>query len=116
MDKILISDLEVFYSVGVTEDERATPQRLLLEVEMDRDLRLAASRDDLADTIDYQAVAQRLLHFGNERHWQLIETIAADIAQMILEDYRPKTVTVEVKKFPLAQAQYVSVRITRPQT
>jgi 7,8-dihydroneopterin aldolase/epimerase/oxygenase len=114
MDQILISDLEVWYAVGVTEDERAKPQRLLLGIAMDRDLRMAASRDDLADTIDYQAVAQRLLHFGDDRHWQLIETIAADIAQMILEDYRPKAVTVEVKKFPIAQAQYVSVRITRP--
>lgn len=113
MDKIKITDLEVFYQVGVTEAERARPQRLLLTVEMGHDFSSAMTRDDLAETIDYFSVSQRLLRFGDGCHWQLIETLAGDIAAMVLEDFRPKSVSVEVKKFVIPQAAHVSVRIER---
>ena len=114
MDTIIISDLEVFYQVGITEAERAKPQRLLLTVEMAHDFKAAAARDDLAETIDYAALSERLLHFGDDCHWSLVETLAADLAAMILEDFSPKQVSVEVKKFSIPQARYVGVRVTRP--
>jgi dihydroneopterin aldolase len=113
MDTICISDLEVFFQVGVTEQERARPQRLLVSVEMRHDLSTAAGRDNLADTIDYAAVADRILHFGNGCHWELIETLAAEIAAMVLEEFSPRHVSVEVKKFVIPQAAHVSVRLTR---
>ena len=114
MDKIIITDLEVSYRVGVTEQERALPQRLLLTVEMSHDFKTAATRDNLAETIDYAAVSERLLHFGDDSHWELIETLATDLAAMILEDFSPKQVSVEVKKFSIPQARHVAVRVTRP--
>ena len=113
MDKIRITDLEVFYQVGVTDEERAKPQRLLLSVELEHDFTSAISRDNLAETIDYYAVSQRLLKFGDGCHWQLIETLAADIAAMILDEYLAKTVGVEVKKFVIPQAAHVSVSLRR---
>jgi dihydroneopterin aldolase len=48
-------------------------------------------------------------------HWKLIETLAVDLAQMILEDFGPRRVTVEVKKFIIPQARQVSVRVARDQ-
>jgi len=114
MDKIIISELEVFYQVGITEAERAKPQRLLLTVEMAHDFKAAAARDDLAETIDYAALSEWLLRFGEGSHWALIETLAADLAAMILDRFSPKQVTVEVKKFSVPQARYVAVRVTRP--
>ena len=113
MDTITISDLEVFYSVGVPDEERAKPQRLLLTIEMQHDFSGAASEDELGGTIDYFAVSQRLLKFGDGIHWKLIETLAVDIAQMLLEDFGARAVTVEVKKFILPQARHVAVRLTR---
>ena len=113
MDTITISDLEVFYCVGVPDEERAKPQRLLLTVEMEHDFRTAAMEDELADTIDYHAVSQRLRAFGDGVHWRLIETLAVDIAQMILDEFGPRAVTVEVKKFILPETRYVSARVTR---
>jgi len=106
--KISIVDLEVFYRVGVPAAERVKPQRLLLTVEMMFDFSAAAGSDDIHDTIDYFAISQRLLKFGEERSWKLIEKLAADIADMILAEFEPQSVTVEVKKFPLADARYVS--------
>jgi dihydroneopterin aldolase len=114
MDQIIISDLEVFARVGVPEAERAKPQRLLLTVEMSHDFKTAEASDDLADTINYDAVAKRLVGFGEGRSWKLIEKLAADIATLLLSEFSPKTVSVEVKKFIISQARYVAVRLIRP--
>jgi FolB domain-containing protein len=112
MDLIAIRDLTVFFNIGVPDGERAQPQRLLLTVEMERDFSRVG--DALDRTIDYQAVSRRLLDFGRGRSWKLIETLAVDLAEMILREFQPSRVTVEVKKFILPQARHVSVRVTRP--
>jgi len=113
-DTIIISDLEVSYQVGVTKEERSKPQRLLLTLELSADFDSAVDRDELDKTIDYNEVSQRLLRFGKGREWRLIETVAADVAAMVLKEFRPKTVSVEVKKFIIPQARHVAVRLTRP--
>jgi dihydroneopterin aldolase len=113
--KISIVDLEVFYRVGVPDAERAKPQRLLLTVEMESDFTAAAKSDSIADTIDYFAVSQRLLKFGEDREWKLIEKLAADICEMILSEFNPQSVSVEVKKFVIPQAKFVSVSLTKRQ-
>ena len=94
MDKIIINELEVFYRIGVSEEERAAPQRLLISVEMTRDVSAAAAADDLTKTIDYYSVARRLLGFGQGRSWKLLERLAADIAGLILAEFTPDSVSV----------------------
>lgn len=110
MSQISIVDLEVFYRVGVPDAERAQPQRLLLTVELVSDFTAAAKSDGIADTIDYYAVTQRLLEFGTGRKWKLIEKLATDIADTVLAEFKPLSVSVEVKKFIIPQARYVSVK------
>lgn len=116
MSKISIVDLEVHYRVGVPDAERAHPQRLLLTVELTAGFTAAAGSDRLDQTIDYFAVAQRLLQFGENRSWKLIETLATDIADTLLREFRPECVSVEVKKFIIPQARYVSVSLSRSQS
>ncbi len=111
--KISIVDLEVFYRVGVPDAERTQPQRLLLTVELESDFTAAAKSDGIADTIDYYAVTQRLLKFGEGREWKLIEKLAADIADTALAEFKPQSVSVEVKKFIIPEARYVSVALTK---
>ena len=113
MSKISIVDLEVFYRVGVPDAERAQSQRLLLTVELESDFSAAAKSDGIADTIDYYAVTQRLLKFGEGREWKLIEKLAADIVDTILSEFKPLSVSVEVKKFIIPEARHVSVLLTR---
>jgi FolB domain-containing protein len=113
VSKISIIDLEVFYRVGVPDEERAQPQRLLLTIEMESNFSAAAKTDSIADTIDYFAVAQRLLKFDDGKNWKLIEKLAADICTMILKEFKPQRVTVEIKKFPIRQARHVSVSLTK---
>ena len=113
MSKISIVDLEVFYRVGVPDAERAQPQRLLLTVEMESDFSTAAKSDGIADTIDYFAVTQRLLKFGDGKSWRLIEKLAANIADIILAEFKPQSVSIEVKKFVIPQARYVAVSLSK---
>src|SRR2546423_15451629 len=108
MDKIILSDREVFYRVGVPDAERAKLQRLLISVEMTLDFAAAATAEDLTKTIDYDAVTWRLLGFGEGRSWKLIERLAADIAEMILAEFAPDTISGEVKKFVVPEARYVA--------
>ncbi len=114
MDTIIISDLEVSFRVGVTEAERTKPQRLLLNLEIEHNLARAAAKDDLSQTIDYNSVCQRLLAFGEGREWRLIETLAVEIASVVIKEFLAASVVVEVKKFIIPQTRYVAVRVRRP--
>lgn len=113
MDNITIADLEVFYRVGVPDEERANPQRLQVTIIFGLDFASAVAWEDLTETIDYHAVVQALTAFGEEREWRLIEKLATDLSAMLLEEFSPVTVSVEVKKFILPQTRYVSVTISR---
>ncbi len=113
MSKITITDLEVRFHVGVPDEERAKPQRLLLTIEMEHDFSAAAATDDIAATIDYFDVSQKIMALGNGRSWRLIEKLANDVADLILTGYHPVTVTVTVKKFPIPQAAQVLVTLTK---
>ncbi len=58
-------------------------------------------------------MAQEILKFGERRNWKLIEKLAGNLGDVLLARFKPETITVEVKKFPIPQARYVSVSITR---
>ena len=113
MSFITIVDLEVFYRVGISEEERAKPQRLLLTLDIKFDFSSAAVSGRIGRTVDYYEVTQRLLKLGETRSWRLIESVATDIADKILSEFRPENVTVEVKKFSIPEARYVSVTLTK---
>jgi FolB domain-containing protein len=113
MSFITIVDLEVFYRVGISEEERAKPQRLLLTLDIKFDFSSAAVSGRIGRTIDYYEVSQRLLKLGETRNWRLIESVATDIAGKILSEFRPESVTIEVKKFSIPEARYVSVSLTK---
>ena len=113
ISKITITDLEVFYCVGVTDEERAKPQRLLITVDMAFDFSTAATSDRIEKTIDYQRVADKVLKYGEGRNWKLIERLASNLADYVLAEHHPEAVQVEVKKFVVPQARHVSVSVTK---
>jgi 7,8-dihydroneopterin aldolase/epimerase/oxygenase len=109
MSKITIVDLEVYYCVGITDEERSKPQRLLLTVDMNLDFSSASVSDRIERTINYQTVADDLLKFGEGRSWKLLEKLVANIADRVLSEYKPQSVLVEAKKFSIPQARFISV-------
>jgi len=116
MGRISIVDLEVRCHVGVSEQERAQPQRLLISVVMEFDFSSAAVSDRITKTIDYHDVSQRLLKLGEGRSWRLIEKLCTEVADLILDEYAAQSVMVEVKKFSIPEARHVSVGLIKNRT
>ena len=115
MDKITIQDLEVNAQIGVTEAERAHLQRLLITVEMERDLAEAGRTDMESATTPYDVVAALIRQVVTGRPHKLVEAIADEIADAILSRRMAVAVTVIVKKFSIPNSQYVAVEIRRTQ-
>ena len=91
----------------------ASTLRLSISVELDLDTAQAVATDDLAQTVDYFALAQRIKELGADREWRLIEKLAADVATLAMSDPRVQAARVEVRKFILPDARHVAVRTER---
>jgi dihydroneopterin aldolase len=117
MDKILIEKMDCPAHVGVTDEERATTQRLSIDLEFLVDSRKPARTDSIQDAIDYSRVAAAVAEVCARQPYRLIETIAERIAERVLLDFPTTGTRVLVRKIsPLAKpkADYVSVEIVRP--
>src|SRR5258707_11110310 len=101
MSKVTIVDLEVFYCIGISEAERAKPQRLLVTLDLGFDFSSASVSDRIEKTIDYHEVCKELFKFGEGRSWKLLEKLVSNIADLVLSKYKPQVLMVEVKKFAI---------------
>ena len=115
MDIITIKDLSVLCRIGVPDQERANPQRLLITIEMAGDFSRAAQSDEIDHTINYYDVSQRITQLCAKESFKLIERLADEISRILLDEFRAEQATVEVKKFILSNARHVSFRLTRTQ-
>lgn len=113
MDLIRIVDYEIEARVGVSQQERAKPQRLLVCLDLWLPLERAVQTQDLSTTVDYEAVGRLLKQLAAERKWILLERVAADIAEALVNEFKVRKLRVEVKKFGLPEARYVSVELVR---
>ena len=98
MDRIFLRDLRVETIIGIFDWERETPQTVSIDLEMATDVARAAQSDDIADALDYKAVAKRLIAFIGESRFQLVETLAERIATILREEFGVAWVRVTVNK------------------
>jgi len=84
---IIIEQLEFRGRCGVTSEERARPQPLAVDLELDCGLETAGLSDDLAHTIDYAKVAQRVVDIGTVEESQLLETLAERLLAALFEEF-----------------------------
>lgn len=114
MDKIIIKDLLVRGVIGVNDWEREAPQDILVNIEIDADLKKAGTTDDLEDTINYRLIAKRVIARIEASHHFIVEALAADLATICLEDPRAANVRVRVEKPGAVRfAKSVGVEIER---
>src|SRR6184192_2249651 len=111
IDRIHIEQLELHGRVGVPDSERAEPQRLIFSVTLWP--KIAELHDDIANTVNYSAVAERVKDFVGHHNYKLIETLAEETAAHLLAQFNLRKVAVEVRKFVLPDANYVSVTAVR---
>ena len=88
MDQVFVRGLEVETVIGVYDWERGIRQRLVLDLEMAWDISAAAAQDDLRLTLDYAAVSQRLIEYVSSTSFELIETLAERVADLVLDEFQ----------------------------
>lgn len=98
MDKIFLTDLRVETVIGIYDWERKIRQPVRIDLEMGADIRRAAASDAIEDTLDYKAVAKRLIAFVGESKFQLVETLAERIAAVVTEEFSVPWVRVRLSK------------------
>jgi dihydroneopterin aldolase len=89
MDRIIVEKLVVRANVGVTDVERAKPQRLRIDLELAADLAAAGETDELGKSVDYGAVVEALREVAATESPRLLEALAERMAQALLERYGP---------------------------
>jgi len=98
MDIIFIRDLRVETLIGVYPQERQKRRTLLLDLELGTNIRPAAATDHLDDTLNYQAVAQRIIEFAAASDCRLVETLGERIADLVLREFRAPWLRLTVRK------------------
>jgi len=107
VDLVSVRDLAVQAVIGVHEWERETTQTLVVSVDLAADVRKAAATDDLADALDYSAVAQAVASVLQEGRFRLIETAAERVAERLLADHPVRWLRLELRK-PIAAGGYAA--------
>ena len=90
--------LKVHGNHGVFDHERADGQDFYIDVVLWMDLRAAGESDDLADTVDYGALAQQVAGIVGGEPRNLIEKVGAEVAESIMTDERIDACEVTVHK------------------
>ena len=98
MDKIILKGIRFHGYHGVAEAERQLGQKYEIDLELMTELSAAGKTDDLAHTINYAEVAQRVIEIGTQGSFQLFEALAETIAATILARFQIEEVRVAVKK------------------
>ena len=98
MDKIFLDELKVDTIIGIWEWERRIRQTVVIDLEMSADIARAAATDDVADTLNYKSVAKRIKGFVADSSFQLVETLAEQIAAIIRDEFDVAWVKVRVNK------------------
>jgi dihydroneopterin aldolase len=98
MDIIYLKDLKIETIIGIFDWERKVKQTVSLDIEMAADVRKAAISDAIADTLDYKAVAKRLIEFVSNSEYQLVETLAERITEIVMNEFNVKWIKLRVNK------------------
>ena len=112
-DEVRIEQLEVFTVIGVLEHERKGLQRLTVSISFWPYEHAQDLADNIERAVNYSAVAEETKRFAREQVFSLVETLADRLASHLLKNFPIQKVTIELRKFALQDAKYVSVTVTR---
>lgn len=113
-DLVFIEGLKAQAVIGVYEWEKEIQQELLFDLEMEHDNRVPATTDDLSKTLDYEAISNFILAFCGEKQFELIETLAERLVEVLIVQFKLNTVTLTLRKpGAISAATSVGVKIHR---
>lgn len=98
MDIIYIRELKIETVIGIYAWERQVKQAIILNLQMATDIRRAAATDQIEYTLNYKAVAKRLIEFVSHSEFQLVETLAEKITEVVMTEFNVPWVRLELNK------------------
>ena len=87
MDIIYIHELEIETVIGIYDWERKQKQIVSIDLEMATDIRSSAEIDSIERALDYKAISKRLIDFVEGSEFFLVETLAEQIAHLVLSEF-----------------------------
>lgn len=114
MDIVFIRELEIETVIGVYDWEREIKQLVVIDLEMGMDNRLPASTDNIDDALNYKAVGKRIISFIEASEFQLVETMAERVAEIVQNEFGVSWLKLQInKRGALRGAMDVGVIIER---
>ena len=112
-DKLIIHGLTAQCRIGLTEEERASAQTVWVDLELSIDAAKAAERDDVRDAVDYAELVSAVRRCAEGRPVALLETLAEELAGLVLHEFQTPQVLVRVTKRALPGIEAATVEIQR---
>jgi len=103
MDVIFLQNFRIKAMIGLYPWEKKVAQLIELNLEIALPAHSAAFTDDIADTLDYSVIAERIKYTLSDKHFMLLEALAEHIAQLILTEFKSPQVKVSVAKLGIIQ-------------
>ncbi|MDA3934947.1 MAG: dihydroneopterin aldolase [Gammaproteobacteria bacterium] len=97
-DIIFIEDLRIDTIIGIYDWERKQKQTISLDLQMRGDIAAAALTDSIENTLNYKAVAKRLIGFIEQSDFQLVETMAERCAEIVLGEFDVSWLRLKIQK------------------
>ena len=114
MDKIILTDLRIDTVIGIWDWEKRNPQTISIDLEMQTDTQKVSLSDSIENALDYKAVSKRVKQFIQESQFNLIETLAENVAKIILEEFDIQWLKLSISKpFAIRDSSNVGVCIER---
>ncbi len=114
MDIIFLGDLEIDTVIGIFDWEREIKQTLVFDIEMGFDIQKAAASDDIADTLDYKAVTERVVEFVENSEYFLVEKLIEEVASLLLNEFSIPWLRIRLnKRGAISRARDVGIIIER---
>lgn len=114
MDTVFLRGLSCQCVIGVWEWERQVKQKLVLDIELTTDISAAAKSDKLDDALNYQRIAERVTEVAEASSYQLLESLIAALAEMILQEFEVQSVKIRLDKgSAVANVKNVGIQIER---
>ncbi|MBC9131019.1 dihydroneopterin aldolase [Frischella sp. Ac48] len=113
-DRVFIEGLSIITTIGVYEWEKSIKQKLILDIEMAWDNRIAGLSDDVNDCLNYAQISQAIIDYLQHHQFNLIESVAENVAALLIDHYFTPWVRVKVSKpTAVASARNVAIMIER---
>jgi dihydroneopterin aldolase len=114
MDIIFLGGLEIETVIGIYDWERKIKQKIFLDIEMAFDIKKAAATDDIAYTLDYKSVSDRIVSFVESSEFYLVEKLIEEISNILLTEFPIPWVKITLnKKGAISRARDVGIIIER---